>query len=62
MILRITCDSVISGVRLSVFTIATYRFESQLAEKQKVHDVYNMVGIKFTTGSMLAKCNILVYY
>lgn len=49
--IRITCGSILGGVRLGMFTAAFYGLQNLLAEKRGVHDVYNIVGAGSATAA-----------
>lgn len=49
--IRVTKGSIVGGVRLGVFTAAFCGLQNLLAEKRRVHDVYNVVGAGSATSA-----------
>ncbi|XVF54089.1 hypothetical protein PTKIN_Ptkin05aG0153000 [Pterospermum kingtungense] len=49
--IRVTRGSIVGGVRLGMFTAGFYSLQNLLAEKRRVHDVYNVVGAGSATAA-----------
>ena len=50
--IRVTRGSVIGGIRLGMFTATFYGLQNLLAEKRRVHDVFNVAGAGSATAAM----------
>ncbi|XP_057250634.1 uncharacterized protein LOC130591363 [Beta vulgaris subsp. vulgaris] len=48
---RVTHGSLVGGVHLGMFTAAFYALQNLLAEKQGVHDVYNVAAASSATAA-----------